>query len=86
MFELVENYTPSAEIKVIEEFLPRQLDEAETAKAVDAAIASTGAESIRDMGRARSYRILVGTFWASTSRKRCDSDLPISAAPAWDVA
>lgn len=40
-----------AEIKVIEEFLPRQLDEAETAKAVDAAIASTGAESIRDMGK-----------------------------------
>ncbi|MFZ3583855.1 GatB/YqeY domain-containing protein [Loktanella sp. DJP18] len=40
-----------AEIKVIGEFLPRQLNEAETAAAVDAAVADTGAESIRDMGR-----------------------------------
>jgi len=40
-----------AEIKVIEEFLPRQLDEEETEKAVTAAIAATGAESIRDMGK-----------------------------------
>lgn len=40
-----------AEIKFIEEFLPKQLDEAETAAAVDAAIASVGAESIRDMGK-----------------------------------
>ena len=39
------------EIKVIEEFLPRQLDGEESAKAVDAAIAETGAESIRDMGK-----------------------------------
>ncbi len=40
-----------AEIKVVEEFLPRQLDAAETEAAVDAAIAQTGADSIRDMGR-----------------------------------
>ncbi|SHF32134.1 hypothetical protein SAMN05444339_10549 [Loktanella atrilutea] len=40
-----------SEIKVVEEFLPRQLDADETAAAVDAAIAETGAESIRDMGR-----------------------------------
>ena len=40
-----------AEVRVIEEFLPRQLDEAETAAAVDAAIAEVGATSIRDMGR-----------------------------------
>ena len=40
-----------AEIKVIEEYLPRQLDQAETAAAVDAAIAETGAASIRDMGK-----------------------------------
>lgn len=40
-----------AEIKVIEDFLPRQLDEAETAAAIDAAISQTGAESIRDMGK-----------------------------------
>ncbi len=39
------------EITVIEEYLPRQLDENEVSKAVDAAIAETGAESIRDMGR-----------------------------------
>lgn len=39
------------EIKVIEDFLPRQLDEAEVAAAVDAAIADTGAASIRDMGK-----------------------------------
>lgn len=40
-----------AEIGVIETFLPRQLDEEETAAAVDAAIAETGATSIRDMGK-----------------------------------
>ena len=39
------------EITVIEEFLPRQLNEAETAAAIDAAIAETGASSIRDMGK-----------------------------------
>jgi len=39
------------EIKVIEEFLPRQLSEAETAAAVDSAIEDTGAQSIRDMGK-----------------------------------
>jgi uncharacterized protein YqeY len=39
------------EIGVIEEFLPRQLSEAETAGAVEAAIAAAGATSIRDMGR-----------------------------------
>jgi uncharacterized protein YqeY len=40
-----------AEIRVIEEFLPRQLTEAETDAAIVAAIAETGASSIRDMGR-----------------------------------
>lgn len=40
-----------SEIGIIEEFLPRQLSEAETAAAVDAAIAAVGASSIRDMGR-----------------------------------
>lgn len=39
------------EISIIEEFLPRQLDEDEALAAVDAAIAETGAESIRDMGK-----------------------------------
>ncbi len=40
-----------AEIKVIEEFLPRQLDSAEVEAAIAAAVAEVGATSIRDMGR-----------------------------------
>lgn len=40
-----------AEIVVIEEFLPRQLSEEEAAAAIDAALAETGASSIRDMGK-----------------------------------
>ena len=40
-----------AEIAVIEGFLPRALDEAELAAAVDQAIAATGAASPKDMGR-----------------------------------
>ncbi len=40
-----------AEISVIEEFLPRQLDADEVAAAVRAAVDSTGAQSIRDMGK-----------------------------------
>jgi uncharacterized protein YqeY len=39
------------EISVIQEFLPRQMDAAEVAAAVDAAVAETGAASIRDVGR-----------------------------------
>ena len=39
------------EVTVIEEFLPKQLDADETAAAVEAAIAATGANSIRDMGK-----------------------------------
>lgn len=40
-----------AEIAVIESFLPQQMDEAAMAAAVDAAIAETGAASIKDMGK-----------------------------------
>jgi uncharacterized protein len=40
-----------AEIAVIEEFLPRQLTQAEIDTAVAEAIATTGATSIRDMGK-----------------------------------
>jgi uncharacterized protein len=47
--ELVEREL--AEIAVIEEYLPRQLDEAETDAAIDATIAELEAVSIRDMGR-----------------------------------
>jgi uncharacterized protein YqeY len=39
------------EITVIEEFLPRQLDDGEVAAAIDAAIDAIGANSIRDMGK-----------------------------------
>lgn len=39
------------EVKVIGEFLPRQMDEAEVAAALEAAIAETGATSVRDMGK-----------------------------------
>lgn len=40
-----------AEIKIIEDYLPRQLSEAESEAAVDSVIAKVGAESIRDMGK-----------------------------------
>lgn len=40
-----------AEIGVIGEFLPRQLDAAEVDAAITAAIAEAGASSIRDMGK-----------------------------------
>ena len=40
-----------AEIKIIEDFLPKQLSDDEAAEAVKAAIAKVGAESIRDMGK-----------------------------------
>lgn len=39
------------EVKVIEEFLPRQLSQDEADAAVDAAIAEVGAQTIRDMGK-----------------------------------
>ncbi|MBF9059759.1 GatB/YqeY domain-containing protein [Rhodobacterales bacterium HKCCSP123] len=39
------------EIAIIEEFLPRQLSESEVTAAIDDAIAETGAEGLRDMGR-----------------------------------
>ncbi|MGR3655589.1 GatB/YqeY domain-containing protein, partial [Paracoccus sp. (in: a-proteobacteria)] len=39
------------EIEIIREFLPRQMDEAETSAAIGAAISDLGASSIRDMGR-----------------------------------
>ena len=41
----------AAEVAVIEAFLPRQMDEAEMAAAIDAIVAETGAASVKDMGR-----------------------------------
>jgi len=40
-----------AEIAIIESFLPKQMDEAETQAAIDAAIAETGAAGPKDMGK-----------------------------------
>jgi len=40
-----------AEIEVIEEFLPRKLDDDEVTAAIDAAMEKVGASSIRDMGK-----------------------------------
>ena len=40
-----------AEITVIEEFLPRQLEDDEVDTAIDAAISAVGADSVRDMGK-----------------------------------
>lgn len=39
------------EIAIIEEYLPRQLSEADVGRAIAQAIAATGASSVRDMGR-----------------------------------
>ena len=41
----------AAEKAVIESFLPQQMDEAAMAAAIDAAVAETGAASIKDMGK-----------------------------------
>ncbi len=41
----------TAEIAVIQEFLPAQLDDDELTKMIADAIASTGAESMKDMGK-----------------------------------
>jgi uncharacterized protein YqeY len=41
----------AAEVAVIETFLPRQLDAAELAAALEAIVAETGAASVKDMGR-----------------------------------
>ncbi len=41
----------SAEIAVIEQFLPQQLGAEETQAAIDAAIANTQATSVKDMGK-----------------------------------
>jgi uncharacterized protein YqeY len=40
-----------AEMAIIKTYLPEQLDDAELDAIIDAAISSTGAESIRDMGK-----------------------------------
>ena len=44
-----------AEIKIIDTFLPKQLNEEETKKICKEIIASTGASSIKDMGKIMGY-------------------------------
>lgn len=41
----------TAEIKVLEEFMPKPLSEEEVAAIIDAAIASSGAANMQDMGK-----------------------------------
>jgi uncharacterized protein YqeY len=41
----------AAEVAVIEEFLPRQMSDAEIGTLIDALVAETGASSVKDMGR-----------------------------------
>ena len=43
------------ELGVIEEFLPRQMDEAETRAAIDAVKAELGAAGLKDMGRTMAH-------------------------------
>lgn len=43
-----------SEIAIIEEFMPKQLDEAEMREAVAAAIKESGAQGAKDMGKAMS--------------------------------
>jgi uncharacterized protein YqeY len=47
--DLIEKET--AEIGVIEQFLPQQLGPEETQAAIEAAVAKTGAASVKDMGK-----------------------------------
>ena len=39
------------EAEIIQSFLPRQMDEAETRAAIESAVAETGAASVKDMGK-----------------------------------
>jgi hypothetical protein len=47
--ELAEN--EKAEIAIIREFMPKQMDEAEAKAAIAAVVAETGAASVKDMGK-----------------------------------
>jgi uncharacterized protein YqeY len=53
----------AAEIAVIEEFLPQQMDDAALAAAVDAAVAESGATSIKEMGKVMA--VLKGKYAAT---------------------
>ena len=44
-----------SEIIIIQKFMPEQMDDAAVAQAIDAAVAETGAESIKDMGKVMGH-------------------------------
>jgi len=44
-----------AEIAIIREYLPQQMDEAQTRDAIGKAVAETGAASVKDMGKVMAY-------------------------------
>lgn len=48
------------EIAIIEEFLPKQMSDAEVSSAITAAISEAGAQSVKDMGKVMS--VLKGRF------------------------
>ena len=61
----------NAEIKVIGEFLPKQMDEAAVIAAAKTAIASTGATSIKDMGKVvNALKPHTRARWISPRRAR----------------
>jgi len=66
------------EIAVIETYLPEQLSESELDTIIDAAIAASGAESIRDMGKVMGQiksqaagRADMGTVGAKVKQRLC---------------
>ncbi|TWH27102.1 MULTISPECIES: GatB/YqeY domain-containing protein [unclassified Aminobacter] len=44
-----------SEIAIIREYLPQQMDEAQTRDAIAKAVAETGAASVKDMGKVMAY-------------------------------
>ena len=62
----------AAEVAVIEEFLPAQMDEAAAKAAIAKVVADTGAASLKDMGRVMAE-----------VKSRHGSELDMSKASAW---
>ena len=61
------------EVAVITSYLPQQMDEAETKAAIEAAIAETGAASMKDMGKVVGVAARANTPAAWTSPRRAAS-------------
>jgi len=59
------------EINVLKEYLPAQMSEEEVKKAVEAAIAETGANSMRDMGKV--MKLILAKYGASVDGKLVSS-------------